>query len=146
MSGPLKALFGLQGLKHDDDFASVLVEPLGAVQAQNWDPTQSTDNWIRFCEAVSAGGAGTQIGLVKIPAEVVNYANWIRKEVVSQCPEGMTVEDVRFRFGCCCRFSISADVARSGSALERMTIPSSGMTPPRHLGKLGPSRCVIWLH
>ncbi|KAG9017151.1 hypothetical protein FRB90_001575 [Tulasnella sp. 427] len=93
MSNPLKALFGLQGLKHDDDFGSVLVEPLGAVQAQNWDPSQSTDSWARFCETVSSGGAGTQIGLVKIPAEVVNYANWIRKEVVSLCPDDMTVED-----------------------------------------------------
>ncbi|KAG8954371.1 hypothetical protein FRC04_011697 [Tulasnella sp. 424] len=93
MSNPLKALFGLQGLKHDDDFVSVLVEPLGAVQAQNWDPVESTDSWKRFCETVSSGGAGRQIGLVKIPAEVVNYANWIRKEVVSLCPEGMTVED-----------------------------------------------------
>lgn len=95
MSSPLKALFGLQGLKHDDDFVSVLVEPLGAVQAQNWDPAESSDGWVRFCETISSGGAGTQIGLVKIPAEVVNYAEWIRKEVVSLCPEGKSIEDVR---------------------------------------------------
>lgn len=142
MSNPLKALFGLQGLKHDDDFVSVLVEPLGAVQAQNWDPVESTDSWKRFCETVSSGGAGRQIGLVKIPAEVVNYANWIRKEVVSLCPEGMTVEDVSLSVCCCCHLLTSVDVVYFDSALERTTIPSSGMTRPLHPGKLGPSRFV----
>lgn len=94
LAKPLKALFGLQDLVHDDDFVSVLTEPLGGVQGTNWDPSQSSDTWARFCEVMSAGKAGSQIGLVKIPAEVVNYANWIRTEVVAQCPPENTVEEV----------------------------------------------------
>ncbi|KAG8906322.1 hypothetical protein FRB99_007102 [Tulasnella sp. 403] len=93
LSRPLKSLFGLQDLEHDDDFVAVLTEPLGTVQETNWDPAEGTDDWERFCEVISSGGAGTTIGLVRVPAEVVNYANWIRKEVVPRCSDGKTIEE-----------------------------------------------------
>ena len=101
LAKPLKAVFGLEGLEHDEDFVSLLAEPLGSVQAMNWDPEVSSNAWDRFCETISAGGAGSQIGMIKIPAEVMNYASWIRTEVVSQCEPPLTIEEV-------CRFLILA--------------------------------------
>ncbi|KAG8970253.1 hypothetical protein FRC03_010443 [Tulasnella sp. 419] len=93
MSKPLKTLFGLAELQHDDDFASVLTYPLGAVQATNWDSNVSETTWSRFCEAISAGGAASHIGGVRIPAEVINYAKWVREEIVPLCPENSSVEE-----------------------------------------------------
>ncbi|WOO84920.1 putative extracellular serine carboxypeptidase [Vanrija pseudolonga] len=81
----IKGLFGLEALE-DDDFAEVLTYPFGAWQGQNWNPGVSTDAWDNFCEAITSGGAGSQIGLIKIPAEINNYANWIKKHYVSLCP------------------------------------------------------------
>ena len=101
VSRPLKALFGLEALEHDDDFASVLQAPLGAVQATNWDSTQSSSTWDHFCETIGAGGADMQIGVIRVPAEVVNYARWIRAEVVAQCPKGWSVEEVGVRTPTC---------------------------------------------
>lgn len=94
MSSPLKALFGLAGLEHDDDFVSLLTEPLDGVQGMNWDPAVTSTSWDRFCQTIGAGGAGVQLGLIRVPAEVVNYAAWIRDEVVSQCPKESTAEEV----------------------------------------------------
>lgn len=61
----IKGLFGLAELE-DDDFAEVLTFPFGAWQGQNWNPKVSTDAWDNFCEAITSGGAGSQIGLIKM--------------------------------------------------------------------------------
>lgn len=98
LATPLKALFGLAGLQHDDDFASLLTEPLGGVQGMNWDQAVSSTSWDKFCEKINSGGAGVQLGLVRVPAEVVNYAAWVREEIVSQCPKENTAEDVSSNF------------------------------------------------
>lgn len=135
VAGPLKALFGLQELMHDDDFVSVLQEPLGSVQATNWDPSESTDAWDRFCEVLTSGGAGKEIGLVRIPAEVVNYANWIRKEVVAKCSE--TVEEVREKRQIDFR-SETNDLA----SVSELTTMRSSKTQDRRPGGPGCSKCV----
>lgn len=64
------------------------------MQGANWDPAVGSSTWDRFCERIGAGGAGVQLGVVRVPAEVVNYAAWIRDNVVPLCPKGMTVEEV----------------------------------------------------
>jgi hypothetical protein len=77
----LKGLFGLQELEHDD-FADVVGSPLGNWQAKNWDPASEyrrgfrsqreltelvgSDEFQNFCDALTAGGAGSQIGLVRV--------------------------------------------------------------------------------
>ncbi|RSH95203.1 hypothetical protein EHS25_000289 [Saitozyma podzolica] len=88
----LKGLFGLQELEHDD-FADVVGSPLGNWQAKNWDPAIGSDEFQNFCDALTAGGAGSQIGLVRVPAEVMNYAKYIKENVVSKCPEGSSIVD-----------------------------------------------------
>lgn len=62
----LKKLFGLQDLKDHQDFAAVIESPLGYWQAQNWDPTISSNGFNEFCAALTAGGADSQIGLIKM--------------------------------------------------------------------------------
>ncbi|KAG9028191.1 hypothetical protein FRB95_006769 [Tulasnella sp. JGI-2019a] len=93
LSRPLKALFGLSGLEHDDDFVSLLAEVLGSVQATNWDQSVSSSSWDDFCEAINAGGAGMKLGFMRVPAEVMNYAAWVKKNIVSYCPEDSTAEE-----------------------------------------------------
>ncbi|OWZ38641.1 serine carboxypeptidase [Cryptococcus neoformans c45] len=81
----LKGLFGLGALE-DDDFADVISSPLGYWQEKNWDPAVGSTEFYNFCDALTAGGAGTKIGLVRVPASVLNYAKYIKENVVSKCP------------------------------------------------------------
>ncbi|KAL5501476.1 MGSCP1 [Sanghuangporus vaninii] len=97
---PLKALFGLAGLEHDDDFADVLSSPLGSWQAKNWDPEVGSDTFKRFCAALahSFGGKSDERSIalpggLEVPITVLNYANYIKKNYVSKCPQESTVED-----------------------------------------------------
>lgn len=139
LSLPLKALFGLQGLEHDDDFVSVLEAPLGGVQATNWDARVSSTTWDEFCEKISSGGAGMQLGLIRVPAEVVNFASWVRETVLPFCPKEMTVEDVsstclllqlaRFSFFVIPLELTSLTGCLRNSALVHMTIPSFKTRP-----------------
>ncbi|EPQ50969.1 peptidase S28 [Gloeophyllum trabeum ATCC 11539] len=91
----LKGLFGLADLEHDEDFASVLETPLGYWQAKVWDPAVGSTKFDEFCEALEHGGAQsvTLPGGLSLDFALLNYAKWIRENVVSQCPEDMTVED-----------------------------------------------------
>ncbi|KAI9455808.1 peptidase S28 [Lactarius psammicola] len=100
---PLKKLFGLGGLASDQDFVSVLTYPLGLWQNRNWDPAVGSTAFDHFCGVVNGdtptvkdtarivhlpGGLNVNIGLL-------NYAKWIRENVVSLCPQeaGLTTED-----------------------------------------------------
>lgn len=87
----LKRMFGLEELE-DDDFADVLQSPLGAWQAQNWNPKVGSHAFQGFCDALLDGHAGSSIGLIKVPAAVVNYAKYIKENIVSQCPEEAGIE------------------------------------------------------
>ncbi|KAI0670867.1 peptidase S28 [Trametes maxima] len=105
---PLKALFGLAELEHDEDFASLLESPLGAWQAKVWDPEVGSTRFDEFCAAlarpfISGDDSDTVIydadlDLVavtedlSVPVPVYNYARYIKENYVTQCTEG-SVED-----------------------------------------------------
>ncbi|CDO77131.1 hypothetical protein BN946_scf184657.g6 [Trametes cinnabarina] len=114
---PLKALFGLAALKHDEDFVSLLESPMGAWQAKVWDPEVGSTRWEEFCDALDRPfKAGSDIGAaydegmdlvmitkdVGVPFTVYNYAQYIKENFVSQCTSTVedcfgTFEDAKFR-------------------------------------------------
>lgn len=46
----VQALFGVEDLTHVQDFVALLTYPLGAWQAQNWDPNVSSTGFTDFCD------------------------------------------------------------------------------------------------
>ncbi|KIR63875.1 serine carboxypeptidase [Cryptococcus bacillisporus CA1873] len=96
----LKRLFGLGALE-DDDFADVISSPLGYWQEKNWDPAVGSTEFYNFCDALTAGGGGSKIGLIRVPASVLNYAKYIKENVVSKCPRspGEPDSDIEDCFG-----------------------------------------------
>ncbi|KAF7298731.1 hypothetical protein MIND_00820600 [Mycena indigotica] len=108
---PLKALFGLGELSHDDDFVSVLESPLGSWQAQCWHPSFVSTQFDEFCEALDKPPFGHGLSSLSdlpfgapertvtlsdglaVDLTIVNYANYIKKNVVSRCPETATVDE-----------------------------------------------------
>ncbi|KAF8586289.1 peptidase S28 [Ramaria rubella] len=48
----VKSLFGLRGLRQDQDFASILQSPFGSWQSMNWDPTVGSTKFHNFCHAL----------------------------------------------------------------------------------------------
>ncbi|WVQ93094.1 hypothetical protein IAU59_000158 [Kwoniella sp. CBS 9459] len=97
----LKGVFGLSELAGNDDFADVISGPLGYWQARNWDPKVGSNKFYDFCDALTAGGAGSKLGLIRIPASIVNYGRYIKENVVSRCPrsEGHPASDIEECFG-----------------------------------------------
>ncbi|TRM64170.1 serine carboxypeptidase S28-domain-containing protein [Schizophyllum amplum] len=103
----LKALFGLAGLEHDDDFASVLSSPLGYWQAKCWDPKFGSNAFDNFCDALSKPPIGALSALeygderrmfdvgdgLTLDFSLLNYAKYIRENVVSRCTDPMTVDE-----------------------------------------------------
>ncbi|KAF8157984.1 peptidase S28 [Crassisporium funariophilum] len=106
----LKNLFGLGGLEHDEDFASVLESPLGAWQAKCWDPEVGSTAFDDFCEALSSTFGKVQAESLELPFEhpermvtldggfavdisIINYGKWIKEHVVSRCPDESTTEE-----------------------------------------------------
>lgn len=106
----VKALFGLQDLKHDDDFMSVIETPLGNWQAKNWDPAVGSQKFDEFCETlnkpifgatdISALPVGHEDRLLSLPGghridfSILNYAQYIREGLVKRCLNAdMTVEE-----------------------------------------------------
>ncbi|CCM03509.1 uncharacterized protein FIBRA_05643 [Fibroporia radiculosa] len=109
---PLKGLFGLAGLEHDEDFASLLTSPMSSWQSKNWDKSISDTGFEEFCVALNKSVGGEYIsaqspgliyddntktlalpGGLKVPVLVYNYAQYIKENVVSECPEEISVED-----------------------------------------------------
>jgi len=86
MPSLVKGLFGLEGLSDNADFGEVISSPLGLWQAKNWDPagesiscllqrrssrkvadqSVGSEGFYDFCDALTAGGADSQIGLIKM--------------------------------------------------------------------------------
>lgn len=96
----VKELFGLGGLEHDDDFAAMLESPLGSWQSKNWDPKLGSTKFDQFCDALAKPlgklTAKQSLSLssgINVPVTVWNYANYIKENYVSKCPEEATVED-----------------------------------------------------
>ncbi|KAF5344869.1 hypothetical protein D9758_011575 [Tetrapyrgos nigripes] len=114
LSGPLKRLFGVHGLKHDVDFVSLIESPLGSWQDKNWDPVVGSTTFDDFCAAInnhSSSLSSSDVSITNLPYgaperlvhlpgglsldfSVVNYANYIKNNVVSSCPDDMTQEQV----------------------------------------------------
>ncbi|KAH9936342.1 serine carboxypeptidase S28-domain-containing protein [Fomitopsis serialis] len=107
----LKQLFGLKELEHDEDFVSLLSSPMGYWQAKVWDPSVGSTGFEEFCAALSKPlGSGdltahevigynveTQMialpGGLNVPKVVYNYAQFIKENYVSRCPEGTSVDE-----------------------------------------------------
>ncbi|KAK7022095.1 serine carboxypeptidase S28-domain-containing protein [Favolaschia claudopus] len=107
---PLKALFGLSDLRHDDDFASVIESPLGSWQSKCWHPDFASTTFDDFCAALDKPPFGSGLtslselpygapermltlpGGLAVDFTIVNYANYIKKNVVSLCPEGVSTD------------------------------------------------------
>lgn len=101
---PVKALFGLQGLKHDTDFVSVLSWPLGFFQGKNWDPNVDERGFDEFCSKLTSKGDDSALAKLEsewttslpgIPIEVavLRYAKYIRNLVEALCPATEDQED-----------------------------------------------------
>ncbi|KAI0291929.1 peptidase S28 [Multifurca ochricompacta] len=95
----LKNLFGLGELESDQDFVSVLRYPLGWWQSRNWDPAVGSTNFDQFCATLNGDSdtARTVLlpGGLNVNVAVLNYAKWIRENVVTLCPQkaSLTIED-----------------------------------------------------
>ncbi|KAF5335362.1 hypothetical protein D9611_011660 [Ephemerocybe angulata] len=108
----LKALFGLASLEHDEDFVSLLETPLGYWQAKCWDPEFGSTKFDDFCHTLSAPFTRTMAASnfeelpfnhekrmvnvepgFAVDIAIVNYARWIKTNVVSNCPSDSTIED-----------------------------------------------------
>ncbi|KAH9891563.1 peptidase S28 [Cubamyces lactineus] len=114
---PLKALFGLAGLEHDEDFVSLLESPLGAWQGKVWDPEVGSTRFDEFCDALNRPfghvddaevsfdddtGLLQVTGNLSVPVPVYNYAKWIRENYVTQCSGSVedcfgTFDDAKFQ-------------------------------------------------
>ncbi|KZV92277.1 hypothetical protein EXIGLDRAFT_692920 [Exidia glandulosa HHB12029] len=91
---PLKKLFGLEDLEHDDDFASVLEAPLGGWQARNWDPAVSGTSFEAFCSVLEGEQLQpVKLGPFELDAAALNYAAYVKAYVRRNCPEGYNVEE-----------------------------------------------------
>lgn len=108
---PLKALFGLQGIRHDDDFVSVVGWPLSAFQGKNWDAEVGTTQFEEFCAALEGkGGDESPVALddetrmmhewnqvlpgFPLDMTLLRHARFIRKSVVPMCPDTSSQDDV----------------------------------------------------
>ncbi|OCF35690.1 serine carboxypeptidase [Kwoniella heveanensis BCC8398] len=91
----LKGVFGLSELAGNDDFADVIQAPLGYWQAKNWDPKVGSTHFYEFCDALTAGGAGSKLGLIRIPASIVNYGAYIKQASL----QGHPASDIEECFG-----------------------------------------------
>ncbi|WWD06866.1 hypothetical protein V865_004963 [Kwoniella europaea PYCC6329] len=97
----LKGLFGLEELLSNEDFADVISGPLGYWQAKNWDPKVGSNEFYNFCDSLTAKGAGSKLGLIRISASIINYGKYIKENVVARCPrsEGKPATDIEDCFG-----------------------------------------------
>jgi hypothetical protein len=108
----LKKAFGLEGLNHDEDFASALSFSTGYWQERNWDPAVNSPVFHQFCEKLSSNEmlypatAGLKPTVQKLfeaanyssqAAELMNpmlnYIGFVNETVVQQCPAPSTLND-----------------------------------------------------
>ncbi|KAJ6508343.1 serine carboxypeptidase S28-domain-containing protein [Mycena sanguinolenta] len=110
LARPLKALFGLQDLRHNDDFASVIESPLGSWQSKCWHPDFVSTRFDEFCAALDKPPFGSGLTslselpygaperMVTLPDglavdfTIVNYGNYIKTNIAERCPEGISAD------------------------------------------------------
>lgn len=51
---PLKSVFGLQDIDHNDDFANTLSSGIGGWQGRNWDPAINDPTFYEYCSNITA--------------------------------------------------------------------------------------------
>jgi len=84
--------------------------PLASWQAKCWDPEVGSTRFDEFCAALDKPFGRVTTAALELPFEhpdrmvqledglaldiaIINYGNWIKKHIVSRCPEDFTVED-----------------------------------------------------
>ncbi|KAJ6584032.1 serine carboxypeptidase S28-domain-containing protein [Mycena vulgaris] len=111
LARPLKALFGLSDLRHDEDFVSVIESPLGSWQSKCWHPDFASTRFDDFCDTLDKPPFGSGMAslselpygaperMVVLPGDlavdftILNYASYIKEHYVSRCPEGASTEE-----------------------------------------------------
>lgn len=104
----VQRIFGVEDLSHVEDFVALLTYPLGAWQAQNWDPKVSSTGFTDFCDdllgrasssrAMQANQDSSQHPLIisstTATSHLQNYASYIRENVIPFCrtDKGQTIE------------------------------------------------------
>ncbi|KAL7285924.1 hypothetical protein ACG7TL_001038 [Trametes sanguinea] len=91
----IKAVFGVQNLTYDPDFASLLSNPLGAWQDNNWDPAVGSNAFAEFCEALGPpdnAKVHTEQGIT-ISNATFNYAKYIKSNYVDGCRPPQTQDE-----------------------------------------------------
>ncbi|KAI0358821.1 peptidase S28 [Trametes cingulata] len=83
----IKAVFGLGNLTYDPDFASLLSNPLGAWQENNWDPAVGSTSFARFCAALGTPDKATVHTAqgITVSNATFNYAKYINRTYVASC-------------------------------------------------------------
>ncbi|KDE05232.1 hypothetical protein MVLG_04367 [Microbotryum lychnidis-dioicae p1A1 Lamole] len=109
VTSTLKGLFGLPNVTRSDDFVSTLALPLGSWQERNWDPAVGINDFDIFCNALTSSeyepilpgqAAVLQPQIKKITwasatelDDLAKYARYIRTQVASSCPVGVSQND-----------------------------------------------------
>ena len=89
----VQRLFGVENLTHVQDFVALLTYPLGAWQAQNWDPNVSSTGFTDFCndlldrnpETEHASQRPLMASTKSTASYISNYASYIRQNVLPFC-------------------------------------------------------------
>ncbi|TRM64169.1 serine carboxypeptidase S28-domain-containing protein [Schizophyllum amplum] len=104
----LKALFGLQGLQHNDDFGSIIRNPIFEWQSKCWNSDCGSDAFNNFCEALveapldgfgdaAYGDPRRSVNVtdsLKVDYVLQNYASYVNESYVAgRCPGNYTIED-----------------------------------------------------
>lgn len=103
----VQALFGVEDLTHVQDFVALLTYPLGAWQAQNWDPKVSSTGFTDFCDDLldrresskQDNGYAAQHPIIASTRNtapyISNYASYIRQNVLPFCKtdKGQTLDE-----------------------------------------------------
>ncbi|KAI0757595.1 peptidase S28 [Daedaleopsis nitida] len=94
----IKAVFGLNGISYDPDFASLLSSPLGGWQDTNWDPAINSSSIGRFCTALGVPDEATvqTVQRITVSNATFNYAKYINGSFSSSCPADKEDQDQCF--------------------------------------------------
>lgn len=100
----LKRTFGMEGVKHDDDFANILSGGITGLQGENWDPEIDGSTFAFYCGVVGSDSVlfastrhledtATKLleiggGSAHLQTRMMNFIGYVRQEVQRLCPRG----------------------------------------------------------